>query len=339
MDDASQLDLNRAALLFPEGPSRGSDLAGMVVATVTGLDIASGQVEVTVSGSDPVWVPAAPFIYEAGAKVRIRRSPIDGGRLEYCEGPLTAAPMLVTGTILAIGAETLTVRVLGEEVELLASQSTYEVGDPVIVMRHPTGFGIPQGVLGIAGLRLDATNPGEGTGNPGQTQQRQATIGPQDSGTFSSRFGRWGAWSAEDWRGHGGVASLWQGEGYGSGALHGWAGYGDQVANLHASSITRMWVDIIRADTADSAGRVITVQGSPDGTRPAGAPSSSGGTASTGAIPSGGSQRIELPSSTYEAWRTGGFKGLKTVGGQYAAAAGTNRGGAMVLTVQYEVVA
>jgi len=334
--DVSQLDMNRLASLMPEGMKRGADASPMTIGVVIGLDIPAGQVQVTVAGSEPVWLPAAPFIYEAGAKVRLRRSPLDGGRLEYCEGPLTAAPMVVTGTVIAVNDETLTVDVLGGTIDLMFASSTYDVGDKVLVLRHPSGFGIAQAVIGLAGIEQNADTPGGGSGNPGQTQPRQATISPQDSGTFSARFGRWDAWAV--YPRHGGAPSMWQGNGYGSGALWGWSGYGDQVTNLHATAITRMWLDVIRADASDSAARALTVQGSPDGVRPGGAPAGAGDTASTGPLPQGASQRIELPASMYDAWRTGGVRGLRTVGGDYMAAAGTNRGGAMTLTIQYEVV-
>jgi hypothetical protein len=335
--DVSQLDLARLAGLMPEGMKRGADPSAMTIGTVTGLDIPAGQVQVTVGTSEPVWLPAAPFIYEAGAKVRLRRSPLDGGKLEYCEGPLVAGPAIVTGTVLAVNTDTLTVRVLGQDVDLMFASSTYEAGDKVLVLRHTTGFGIPQGVIGLAGLDQPANEPGGGSGNPGQTQSRQATISPHDSGTFSYRFGRWDAWATYDR--HGGAPSMWQGQDFGSGPLAGWAGYSDQVVNLHATAITKMWVDVIRADVSSSSPRALTVQGSPSGKRPVGAPDSSGDAASTEPLGNGEAQRIELPASTYEAWRTGAYRGLRTVGGDYMAAAGTNRGGAMALTIQYEVIA
>jgi hypothetical protein len=322
--------------MTPVGVAPGSDVSSLTVGTITGLNIGAGQVQVTVAGSEPVWLPAAPFIYEPNAKVRVRRSALNGGRLEFCEGPLAPAAIVVTGTVAAITDETLTVDVLGADWELGYTSSTYDVGETVAVLRHPSGFGVPQWVLGIAGREQQAVNPGGGSGNPGQAQARQATISPQDSGSYKVSGGRWDSWNTNR---YGGVRALWQGNQYGSGPMIGWAGYGDQVANLYASQITGMWVDVQRSDSSVSNPKVVVLQGSPDGARPGGAPGGAGDTAaSPGLTPEGGA-RILLPASSYEAWRTGGIKGLRTVGGDYLALYGADRGGAMAITVQYVVVA
>ena len=334
--DISSLDMARLAALIPEGVSPGADQSSLMVGTVTGLNIEAGQVQVVTAGSEPVWVPAAPFIYTDGALVRLRRSPIDGGRIEYCEGPITVAPMVVTGKVLEIGDETLLVDVLGAEWELGYTSSTYDVGETVAVLRHPTGFGVPQWVQGIAGREQVASNPGGGSANPGQVVARQAVISPQDSGAWRGSIGRWNQWNANRW---GGARALWQGNQYGSGPMTGWAGYGDQVANLHAVQITGMWVTVIRADTTGTGPRSLVLQGSPEGSRPGGAPSGGGEAAGTQPLGVEQAQELALPASTYEGWRTGGFKGLRTVGGDYFSAYGADRGGAMALKVQYTVVA
>lgn len=332
----SNLDLQKMAALLPEGVKRGTDLAGLVVGTVTGLDIPAGQVQVTVGGSEPVWVAAAPYVYAEGAKVRVRRSPLDGGRLEYCEGPLVPASPLTTGVITAVGASTLTVVVLGEEHNLQFVSSTYNVDDVVWVLLHPSGFGVPIFVMGLAAAAVFGGRPGGGASNPGQLVAREARIGPQGSGSWRSAYSRWDSWNTDR---YGGPSTLWQGDAYGSGSMIGWAGHGDQVVNLQAQQITRMWVDVIRADTSTSAVRSAVLQGSPNGSRPSGAPTGFGDTTSTGGLTPGAGQRIELPASTYEAWRTGALKGLITVGGDYAGFYGTARGEAMALTVQYTVLA
>lgn len=324
------------AALLPEGVKKGADLAGLTVATVTGLDESSGQVQVTVSGSEPVWVAAAPFVYGEGAKVRVRRSPLDGGRLEYCEGPLSATSPLATGVVTAVGSSTLTVFVLGESHELPFVASTYAVDDDVWVLLHPSGFGVPVIVMGLAAEAVRADRPGGGASNPGQLVSRQATIGPQGSGSYRTLYSRWDSWNTDRF---GGPSTLWQGNQYGSGTMIGWAGYGDQVMNLQAQAVTKMWVDVIRADSSSSAGKAAVLQGTPSGTRPGGAPSGLGASASTVPLAPGVGTRVELPSSEYEAWRTGVLKGLITVGGDYAGFYGTARGDAMVLTVQYNVLA
>jgi len=333
--DVSPIDLSRMAALIPEGVKPGSDVSPLQVGTVTGLDIPNGQVQVTVGGSDPVWLPAAPFIYMQGGRVRVRRAALDANRLEYCEGPLTVAPVVATGKVTAITDETLTVEVLGGAWELGYTSSTYDVGETVAVLRHPTGFGVPQWVLGIAGREVSAQDPGGGAGNPGVGELRQAVVGPQDSGSYRSSFGRWDTWNTNR---YGGTPALWQGNGSGSGPMVGWAGYGDQVANLWAVSIQNIWVDVVRSDSSFPTAKAPVLQGSPDGVRPGGAPGGAGdAVGGAGLTPEQGT-RIRLPDSTYEAWRTGGIKGLRTVGGDYMALYGSNRGGAMVLTIQYTVV-
>lgn len=334
--DVSSVDLSRMAALVPEGVRPGSDVSSLVTGVVVGLDIPGGLVQVTVGVSDPVWVPAAPFIYEPGARVRLRRSPLDGGRLEYCEGPIVSPDCVVTGLLSAIGSESATVDLLGDTFEIPFAASTYSPGDSVLVLRHPSGFGVPQAVLGVAGTTRSAENPGGGVGNPGQQQSREAYISAQASGSYRTAYSRWDTWNTDR---YGGVRALWQGNSYGSGPMVGWAGYGDQVANLRADAIDNIWVDVVRSDSSVSSAKSVVLQGSPSGTRPSGEPAGSGATvASPGLTPEGGA-RIRLPDSTYEAWRTGGIKGLRTSGSDYLALYGWDRGGAMVLTVQYRVTA
>ena len=332
----SQVDLARMAAMIPDGVTPGSDKSSLVVGVVTGLDIPNGRVQVVVGGAEPVWVAAAPFIYDEDARVRVRRDVGNGGRLEFCEGPISPGSMFVTGYVTVVGESSLTVETLGGVYELQPfAAGTYAVDDLVWVMRHPTGFGEPQAVLGAAGGSRAGGNPGGGSGNPGELQQRQAVISPQDSGSFKAAQSRWDSWNTDR---YGGVRALWQGNQYGSGPMIGWAGYGDQVVNLHATRITGMWLDVQRSDSSDPGGRVAFLMGSPNGTRPGGAPAGSGDAASTPSLRPNESARIYLPPGTYDGWRTGGFKGLRTVGADYLALYGADRGGAMVLTVQYEVV-
>lgn len=328
----STLDLARMADQFPEGLTPGTDLSPMVLGTVTGLDIPSGLVQVAVAGSDPLWVPAAPFIYVQGGQVRVRRSPLHGGRPYFCDGPVAPGPSVTTGEVVSVDGDLVTVATLGGEFALPFVSSTYDVGSLVMVLRHPTGFGVPQVVLGLAGAKREAQDPGSGAENPPVVQARQAVFGPHDSG--ATRSGRWGQWNAGRF---GGEKALWQGNMYGSGPLVGWAGYGDQVVNLAASRITAMWVDVKRADTTGTGPRAVVLQGSPHGVRTPGEPDGNGDIAGSGPLALNQSERILLPGSTYEGWRTGGYKGLRTVGGDYFSGYGAGHPGAMVLTVQYEV--
>lgn len=336
----SKLDDVRLAPSRAEGLRPGTDRGALVTATLMGLDIPRKLAQVSVSGSDGVWVPAAPAIYPPNGEVLVSRSPLDGGRLTHCMGPLSDADLIVAGLVKVINsaAGTLTVETLGALYELPYNAGAYTVGAPVYVRRDPQRFGQPVHVDGLQGNYVAPApeTPGGGSPNEPKLETRQAVIQPQASGSWRASQSRWDNWNAGR---YGGVSTLWQGDDYGSGPMTGWAGYGDQITNLGAKQITGVWVNVVRADSSVSGGRAAVVQGSPNGTRPAGAPGGSGDTATTGGLTPGQGQSLQLPSSTYEAWRTGGFKGIRLVGGDYGGFAGTSRADGMALTVQYTVLA
>lgn len=333
--DDIRLDPSRA-----EGLRPGTDRGALVTATLVGLDIPRKLAQVSLSGSDGVWVPASPAIYPPGGEVLVSRSPLDGGRLTQCMAPLVDADLIVAGVVRAINAAdgTLTVETLGEQHELPYNAGAYTVGAPVYVRRDPQRFGTPVHVDGLQGNYVAPApeTPGGGAPNDPKLETRQAVIQPQQSGSWRSSQGRWDNWNTDR---YGGISTLWQGNDYGSGPMTGWAGFGDQVRNLGATEIVGMWVNVVRADSSTSAGRSATVQGSPDGSRPGGAPGGSGDTATTGGLTPGQGQSLQLPGSTYDAWRTGGFKGIRLTGGDYAGFAGTSRADGMALTVHYTVLA
>jgi hypothetical protein len=322
-----------------EGIRPGTDRGALVTATLVGLDTARRLAQVSLAGSDGVWVPASPAIYPPGGEVLVSRSPIDGGRLTQCVAPLVDADLIVAGQVVSINSSvgTLTVKTLGEDYELPYNAAAYTVGAPVYVRRDPQRFGTPIHVDGLQGNYVAPTpeTPGGGAPNDPKLETKQAFLQPQQSGSWRSSFGRWDNWNTDR---YGGISTLWQGNDYGSGPMTGWAGFGDQVRNLSAQQIDGMWLNVVRADSSTSAGRAATVQGSPEGTRPSGAPNGSGDTASTGALTPGQAQSLQLPASTYDAWRTGGFKGIRLVGGDYGGFAGTSRADGMSLTIQYKVL-
>lgn len=332
----SALDAPKLVGGLPVGVPPGTDLGSMTAAVILGLDVAQRLAQVSVDGSEGVWVPAQPAIYTKGDTVRVLRAPLDGGRLVACLGPLSDAPLIVTGTVSAVNSSvgTLTVSVLGATVDLPYSAGTYTKGAVVHVMRDPARFGAPIFVLGPQGnfSGSEGSDIGGGSDNTAQVERFTRVILPQWSGSWRSAFSRWDSWNTDR---YGGRSTLWQGNAYGSGAMTGLAAYGDQVANLGAIAIERMAVVIARADSSTFAGRVAVVQGSPNGSQPPGAPSASGDTASSPALTPGAAVQIELPGSMYEGFRTGALKGLCTVGGDYAGFAGTSRGDGMALTVQY----
>lgn len=336
----SPLDASGFAAGLPVGLAPGADSSVLVTGTLVGADASQWVVQVTVGESEPVWVPASPAVYSSGAAVRLLRSPEDRGRLLFCLGPLVDVPLLATGEVVSVNADagTLTVRVLGGEFSLPYVAGTYSEGTVVHVLRSASRFGVPEVVLGPQG-NFEAPVPpaaGAGNGNPAGVASRERTITPQWSGSWRSAFSRWNSWNTDRF---GGPSTLWQGDQWGSGPMTGLAAYGDQVVNLNAVAIDRMILRVHRADTSSPGGRQIGVQGSPNGSQPGGAPSGSGDTATGPSLAPGQSGELELPSSMYEPFRTGGFKGLLVNGSQYSGWLGTSKADGMALTIQYKVAA
>lgn len=325
---------------LPDGVAPGSDTGAVVMGRVTGVDAAARAVQVTVLGSDPVWVPAVPAIYTIGGKVRLLRSPLDGGKLTLCLPPQDVVAPLARGTVTAVNtaAGTLTVTTLGGSVTLPFNASTYSVGQAVHVLRDPASFGAPYLVSGPVG-NYAATDPGAtggGAGNAGQVENRQVTVGPQWSGSWTGS--RWDNWN-QNRPDYGGRAALYQGQGYGSPPMQGLAVYGDQVVNLNAQAITRMIVHLERPASGSGGGTGPAVlQGSPHGgATPGGGPAGTGPTASA-AIARGTGVDVDLPAGMFDGFRTGGMKGLALVGSSYLNLWGSDHAGAMALTIQYTVV-
>lgn len=325
---------------LPDGVAPGSDKSAIIIGRVRGVDAAARAVQVTILGSDPVWVPAVPAIYTLGGAVRLLRSPLDGGKLTFCVGPVDAVVPVARGKVTAItpATSTLTVATLGGSFVLPYTSGTYAVGGNVQVLRDPASFGAPYLVAGPEG-NFSGTDPGDtggGTTNPPVVESRQVTVGPQWSGSWTgSRWDNWNVYQAA----YGGRAALYQGQGYGSPPMQGLAVYGDQIVNLGAQQITRMSVTLDRPASGSGSGSGPAVlQPSPHGgAAPAGGPAPSGASASV-AIGRGTQASIDLPSSVFEAFRTGAAKGLALVGSSYLNLFGADRAGAMTLTIQYVVV-
>ena len=177
--------------------------------------------------------------------------------------------------------------------------------------------------------------------NPPQVVDRQAVILPQWSGSWRSSYNRWDSWNADR---YGGRSTLWQGNSFGSGPMTGLVTYGDQIVALGALQITRMQVSVYRADSSSSAGRSAVLQPSPHGSQPAGAPASAGEGVGSPALAPGQGAQVDLAASVFEGFRTGAYKGLATVGSDYAGFSGTPdrapvRADGMALVVQYKVSA
>jgi hypothetical protein len=333
--------LDEAELLrgAPDGLPLGTDTGSLATGTLVGLDGRLAQV--TVAGSDPVWVPALPAIYSAGGQVRLLRSPLDGGRISLCLCPLVDADVIVSGEVTNINATdgVMTVTTLGGSHTLPYNAGTYTVGTMVHVLRDAQKYGKPVHVLGTQGNYVAPTIPAPpdaGTGNPAQLVAREILIPAQWSGSWRSAFSKWAGWQPDRF---GGPSTLYQGNAYGSGPMTGLATYGDQILGLNAVQITSMRVAVFRSDTSSSAALAPVLQPSPNGSQPAGAPSTGGDTATGPGLTPGASALVDLPSSVFEAFRTGSSKGLAMVGSSYAAFLGTSRADGMSIRLQYTVLA
>lgn len=336
----SLLDEADAMRDLPAGIPLGTDTGALATGRLLGLDAPARLAQVTVGGSDPVWVPAMPAIYTPDAAVRLLRSPLDGGRLTLCLMPMTSGSPVTGGTVKAINSTdgTMTVTTLGADHVIPYNAGTYAVGAKVHVLRDANQFGVPVLVLGPQGNYVppEATGPGGGADNPQQLVSREAVIQAQWSGSWRGGYSRWGHWQPDRF---GGPSTLYQGNAYGSTQMTGLATYGDQIVGLNAVRIERMQVNAYRSDTSSSSAIAPVLQPSPHGGFPGGAPTTSGDTATGPALNTGGFGQVDLPSSVFEGFRTGAHKGLATVGGTYAAFLGTSRADAMAIKVQYKVLA
>jgi hypothetical protein len=173
------------------------------------------------------------------------------------------------------------------------------------------------------------TAPGGGGGST--AVQETVRIAPQWSGSWRSIRSAWDRWNTST---YGGRSTLYQGSGFGSGPMIGLATYGDQLANLGATSIDAVRVRLPGVGLSGASGPA-TVQGSPHGSQPGGAPAGTGSTAIGAYDPSLEHDAATLAADTREGMRTGAIKGLVLVGPNYWAVAGAGNGSGMVLDVTF----
>lgn len=189
----------------------------------------------------------------------------------------------------------------------------------VLLVCNPTEGGRAVFVLAPVGTQVDPPVAPAAASSAAAV----ATVGVVGSGTWRASRGAWDRYTGGD--GH--VTDLYQGPAASGGdTLLGWCGYGDQIVGLGATSITGVTVVVTRVGTGATGGVALTVQGSPSGTRPGGAPGYSGETASV-TLARGATGSIALTAAMCEALRTGAAKGLCLVGGAYAGAKGATVGG------------
>lgn len=308
------------------GPSNADDTAVFATGVVYEIDPVLARVRILVSGG-LVWLPAVAARYVPGGTARVLVDPITA-RPVLVQGAVGIRPAAVLGKVTATSTGKVTVTVFEGSHTIDSTGSGYTVGQSAWVLLDD--WGTP--VLSIAPSSVGAASGGDPSAPTVPTTATAiATIGPQSSGTWRSSYSKWDVWATTI---HGGASDIYQGNGGGSGPLTGLACFGDQVANLGALSIEQMTLTVIR--NGSGSGNVpLTVQGSPHGSRPAGAPSGAGATASTAALPRGASGSVDLPSTVCDAFRTGASKGLIAVGGTYAGFGGVGTPGSFVLTVRY----
>jgi hypothetical protein len=215
----------------------------------------------------------------------------------------------------------------GQPVELPYLPGSYTGFTTVLVLCDPAQGGRGAWVLGPVGALADAP---PAPPPPSGTVTASALVLPQWSGTWRVSRAAWDRWNTDR---YGGRSDLYQGDGYGSGTLIGLATYGDQIANLGATAITAAVLTVQRNGSGGAA--AVTVQGSPNGTPPAGAPSASGDSASSAVLGATDRGQITLTAGMREALRTGAAKGLALVGATYAGVFGTSRPDGMALALTY----
>lgn len=170
---------------------------------------------------------------------------------------------------------------------------------------------------------------------PPEQVTKTITITPTWSGSYRHAYSQWDRWNTDR---YGGRSTLWQGNKYGSGDMTGLATYGNRIEDLDADEIISIEVTL-RGAGMNSDHPSFVLQGSPHGSKPGGAPSSSGGTVSSGSGNPGKSNavKVSLSSGMREAFRTGTFKGLCVVGSGYGGVRGTSAADGMALKVTYKV--
>lgn len=319
-------------------PADLGDGALTVIGSVRGVNPGARLVQVALPGGSPMWLPAQAGRYRVTeglgsglARVLLepstRRPVAVLGPLDPLDpvvpASMTALDPVVPASMTESGTTSATVSWNGDAYTLPFLPASYGTL-PRDVWVGLSDWGVPFLVHGPSAVAPPPPPPVPDDPPP-RTEQVTQTIGPQWSGSFRHSRGAWDRWNTNR---YGGRSTLYQGDGQGSGPMTGLAVYGDQLVNLGAISIDRVQVRLRNVGLA-SGSPAVTVQGSPHGGPPPGAPAASGATAS------GMDTWLDLPASIRDGMRTGAFKGLATVGGAYSAVAGAGNADGMVLAVTY----
>jgi hypothetical protein len=212
---------------------------------------------------------------------------------------------------------------------------SYTVGDMVWVFTEKlpgaTGMICHGRVGGTPGVDLP-TAPDAG----GDTEEVTTIIRPQWTGSWRvsrNAYDRWNEGRAE----YGGRATLYQGDGFGSGQMYGLALYGSQVVDLAAIAITKITLTLRDAGLSLATRPAMSVRAATN-TDHSAAPSPTGVTMSPAALARGAVTTLDLDASLLDSFRTGTLQALAMVGagsGAYNAVRGTSDADGMALAVTY----
>jgi len=316
----------KIARILPAGPDQADDGTLVATGTVYAIDPVGFTVQVGIRGG-VVTLPALAGLYTPGGLARVL---IDANhaRPVLVLGPVTPAAGTVLVNVTATATGTVTISYNGSTYTIPTVAGTYTAGQTAWVALNT--WGIPTVAVGPS-TSIAPTTGGATAPSTAQVVTATATIGPQVSGTWQPSQGRWDNWNSSR---YGGPSNIYQGNAYGSGTLQGFAGYGNQIVNLGAISIISITMQARKNDT-NGLSAALTVQGSPSGTQPGGAPSSSGDTASTGSIAPGAWGGLTFTGPMCAAFLSGAAKGLCAVGSQYGGFGGTSTPGSFVLQITY----
>ncbi|MBW9118892.1 hypothetical protein JNB63_02170 [Microbacterium trichothecenolyticum] len=328
--DISPLNLRgQLRKAVPQGPAAEDDATLIATGSVYEVDSAAGLVRVGLRGGD-VWLPAVAGRYSFGVLVRVLLDATSARPVAVLGTVNPAAPFVLGLVTAGPTAGVLTVTIEETSYDVPAPTGAYVVGESAWIALDD--WGTPILAIGPnSSLDSGGSSGGGAPGGGGSTVPASATIGPQVTGTWRSAVSRWDSWNP----GRYGLGStpIYQGDNFGSGPLVGFAGYGDQIVNLGAVSIVDITMQAKKG--ADGLSASLVVQGSASGSRPGGAPSSSGDTAATGSIGSGKTGSLTFTAAMREAFRTGASKGLVAVGSDYGGFGGFGVPPSFVLQISY----
>ncbi|MEV7874532.1 hypothetical protein [Microbacterium sp. NPDC089188] len=327
MTDLSALNL--AGLLTratSQGPGVDDDTATVATGVVLDVDTDARRVRVGIRGGD-VWLPAVAGRYARTGPARVLIDPTTS-RPVLALGPSRPLPPVIPATVTGVTDARVLVTFDGGAFTVPSVTGVYEVGGTAWVMLDD--WGRPAIALGPS-VEPPPAQPLPPVPAQDAVVTATVTIAPQVSGTYSLRESAWDQWHTDR---HDGRADIYQGDAAGSGQLRGFAGYGDQIANLGALSIDSAVLTVRRVAEAGSGS--LTVRGTTHGTRPEGEPTDGAfALASSEQIPAGGVGSIDLPATLRESMRTGDARGLVAVGTAYGGFGGTATPGSFTLAIRY----